>query len=501
MTELDDHELLAEYARNQSEAAFAVLVVRYVNLVYSAARRFSGNPHHAEEITQAVFIILARKAGSLRRGAVLSGWLYQTARLTAANFVKGEIRRQHREQEAYMQSTVKDLAAWQRMEPLLDEAMGFLGETDRNAVVLRFFESKTAREVAVALKMNEAAAHKRVARALEKLRKFFVKRGIVLSATAIAGAVSANSVQAAPTGMAQIISTVALAKGAAAGGSTITLVKGALKFMAWTKAKVVIITGMVVVLAAATTTVTVEKIHEHQNEVWQLGEINGQLLNNPPYRTVILPTRSAERSNAVGTGGWTGDNGKILGINLGVGELMCVAYGIHGQVSEARTVLSPEIPTNRYDLLSNLPTGAREALQRELKRKLGVVGRFETIETNVLFLKVKYQNATGLKRSVAHNNSNSSSGNNEISGENCSTDTLARALEDACNIPVINQTGLAGDYDYKVRWNEYGEKVGDSYPNYPNVEGLKQALTDQVGLELVPDTAPIKMFFVEKARF
>ena len=116
MPELDDHELLAEFARTESEAAFAALVARYVNLVYSTALRFAGNPHHAQEITQAVFIILARKAGKLSPRAVLSGWLYQTARLTAANFMKGEIRRQHREQEAYMQSilTEPDAAAWQQ---------------------------------------------------------------------------------------------------------------------------------------------------------------------------------------------------------------------------------------------------------------------------------------------------------------------------------------------------------------------------------------------------
>ena len=151
MTELDDHELLAEYARTQSEAAFAGLVARYVHLVYSAAARYTGNPHHAEEITQAVFLILAGKAGSLGRNVVLSGWLYQTARLTAANFVKGEIRRQHREQEAYMQSTLKEpeSPAWRQIAPLLEEAMGSLGEADRNAVVLRYFENKTAREVAV----------------------------------------------------------------------------------------------------------------------------------------------------------------------------------------------------------------------------------------------------------------------------------------------------------------------------------------------------------------
>ena len=126
MTEPNDHDLLAQYACTESEAAFASLVARHVSLVYSAALRFTGNAHHAQEITQAVFIILARKAGSLRRGTALSGWLYQTARLTAANFVKGEIRRQRREQEAYMRSSLTEpnSAAWEQMAPLLDEAMG-----------------------------------------------------------------------------------------------------------------------------------------------------------------------------------------------------------------------------------------------------------------------------------------------------------------------------------------------------------------------------------------
>src|SRR5206468_8528824 len=99
MTGLDDHELLAEFARSNSETAFATLAARHVNLVYSTALRFTGNPHHAEEISQAVFVILARKAGTLSSRVVLSGWLYQVARFTALNFVKGEIRRQQRERE------------------------------------------------------------------------------------------------------------------------------------------------------------------------------------------------------------------------------------------------------------------------------------------------------------------------------------------------------------------------------------------------------------------
>ena len=267
MPELDDHELLAEFARNESEVAFAALVARHVNLVYSAALRFAGNPHHAEEITQAVFIILARKAGKLPPRTVLSGWLYQTARLTAANFVKGEIRRQHREQEAYMQSTLTepDAAAWQQLAPQLDEAMGRLGETDRNAIVLRFFENKTAQEVGAALKLTEAAAHKRVNRALEKLRKIFSKRGVTLTATVIAGAVAANSVQAAPAGLAATVTATA-AKGATISAKITTLVKGTLKIMAYTKLKLAIGITAGILLASGATTVLISQT-KSQNEL------------------------------------------------------------------------------------------------------------------------------------------------------------------------------------------------------------------------------------------
>ena len=255
MTELNDHELLVQYASAESEAAFATLVARYVNLVYSAALRFTGNPHHAEEITQAVFIVLARKAGSLRTGTVLSGWLYQTARLTAANFVKSEIRRQRREQEAYMQSTLTEpeSAAWEQIAPLLDESMGRLGETDRNAVVLRFFENKTSQEVCATLKLNEAAAHKRVSRALEKLLKFLAKRGVTLTATVIVGAVTAHSVQAAPTGLA--VTVTAAAKGAAVSATMTTLVQGTLKIMTYAKLKLALCISMGILLAGSAVTI------------------------------------------------------------------------------------------------------------------------------------------------------------------------------------------------------------------------------------------------------
>lgn len=292
MTELNDHELLAQYASTQSEAAFSTLVERYVNLVYSAALRFAGNPHHAQEITQAVFIVLSRKAGSLRSGTVLSGWLYETARLTASNFVKGEIRRQNREQEAYMQSTLTETesASWKQIAPLLDEAMGCLGETDRNAIVLRFFENKTAREVGVNLKLNEEAAHKRVNRALEKLRKYFVKRGVTLSATFIAGAVAANSVQAAPVGLAVTVSATAV-KGTAVAASTLTLAKGVLKAMAWTKTKMAVVAGLATLLSAGTSIVAVKAVDSARTKAalaTMKGDWEGTLDANQQRQRLVL---------------------------------------------------------------------------------------------------------------------------------------------------------------------------------------------------------------------
>ena len=267
MHDATDMDLLRQYAGGNSDAAFAALVSRHVNLVYSAALRKGGNPHAAEEITQAVFIILAQKAGRIPAQTILPGWLYQTARLTAASFLKREIRRVRREQEAYMLSQ-SDLSRrnetetdeiWQQLAPLLEDAMGQLGDTDRAAVVLRFFGGKSFAEVATAAGVSENAAKKRVARALEKLRKFFIKRGVASTAETIAGAISANSVQVAPAALAKSVTAVAVAKGAAASASTLTLIKGALKIMAWTKMKTAIVTGIVVLLAMGTTTVIVKE--------------------------------------------------------------------------------------------------------------------------------------------------------------------------------------------------------------------------------------------------
>jgi RNA polymerase sigma factor (sigma-70 family) len=291
MQPTDDSAQLRQYAENNSNEAFAALVTRHINLVYSVALRQVGNPHHAEEITQAVFIILAKKAASLRHEKALSSWLFQATRLTANNFIRSESRRRHREEEAYMQSVLDEAGTevWPRIAPLLDSAVAGLREKDRQAIVLRFYEGRNLREVGLALGANEAAAEKRVNRALEKLRTFFTKRGVALSSVTIAGVISANSVQVAPVALAKAVTAIAVAKGATASISTLTLIKGAMKVMAWTKAKTAIVAGVVVILAAGTTTLAVK--HHRQ-----------------AHKPMLAAAGSGESSKQTLQGHWTGSN-------------------------------------------------------------------------------------------------------------------------------------------------------------------------------------------------
>jgi RNA polymerase sigma factor (sigma-70 family) len=260
-----DLELLGEYARKGSEAAFATLVSRHINLVYSVALRQVQDSALAQDVTQVVFVVLARKARSLGPGTVLPAWLSRTAHYVAADALKAQQRRQRREQEAYMQSalhsTETEAEAWTAIAPLLDQAMAGLGEKDQSAIVLRFFQAKEMKEVGAELGLSENAAKTRVCRAIEKLRRFFLRRGITASAAVITAAVSAHSVQAAPAGLAQAATAMAMSKGTLASVSLAALMRGALRRMAWAQAKPAVVAGAVVLFGTAATLESVPAGH------------------------------------------------------------------------------------------------------------------------------------------------------------------------------------------------------------------------------------------------
>jgi RNA polymerase sigma factor (sigma-70 family) len=262
-----DSELLRRYVGTHSEEAFAELVQRHVNLVYSAAlRQVNGDAHLAQDVAQTVFTDLARKAASLSRRATLTGWLYTSAHFAAAKAVRTEQRRHAREQEAHtMRETIHTPAPepdWEKLRPVLDEVMHKLKEADREAILLRYFENRQFAEVGAKLGLNENAARMRVERALEKLRDFLAKRSITM-ATALASVISANAVQIAPAGLA---ATLASASFAGAGtGTTFTL----LKLMTATKLTLGIST---LVIAGATTALVVQ----HQAQI-KLDEENQSL--------------------------------------------------------------------------------------------------------------------------------------------------------------------------------------------------------------------------------
>jgi uncharacterized protein (TIGR03435 family) len=505
MEELADIELLRQYAHQKSDEAFAVLVNRHVNLVYSAALRKTNNSHAAEEITQAVFIILAQKAGGLRDGTILSGWLYQATRLTSANFLRTEIRRAHREHEAYMQSigNETDSNLWLQIAPHLEDAMGKLSEKDRNAITLRFFEGKSFEEVGNAFGASENAAKKRVAYALEKLRKFFVKRRVVSTTAIIAGIVSANSVQAAPALLAKTATAVAVGKGATASGSTLVLVKGALKLMAWAKAQMAIVVGTTTVLVAVTTTVAVKNLDRKATpapveafssfDEFLSGNLgSGSRFDKAPPALFVRPTRfSHTNSGAIWSAIPNRTTLRAVGRNTSFADLMRVAYGF----DETRMVPPNYLPLTNFDYMATLPDCPRKALQDEIEKEVGFVAHPEMREMNVLLLKVKIPDAPGLRPGKATATSTRwLYGGNAYHVTNMPISDLREFLESTIfHQPVMDQTGLTNKYDIYLDWE------GARYPDIM-LGSLREVLLEQLGLELVPARERIEMLVIEPAK-
>jgi len=384
--------------------------------------------------------------------------------------------------------------AWAQIAPLLDAAMLRLGEKDRNAIVLRYFENKNLREIGAALGASEDSARVRINRALEKLRKFFTKRGVMLSAAVIATAVSANSIQAAPVGLAATISAAAV-KSSAVAASTLTLVKGALKLMAWTTAKTVAVTSVAVILAASTTTVAIVRVKNATARTIEtyFTKMDSNYLDAAPPLVILRPSKYANKGDYVIAGIRNfGPNGTIMRRGCAFTEVLTAAYG----VGPEQMVLPANLPRGRFDLLLTLPNNSREALRAEIKNQFGLVAHTETRDTDVLVLKVANTNAPGLKISNGRGpNIWTQQGDIKLQGYKMSDPSsydVVHTMGAYFNVPVIDETGLTDAYDVDFKWN--ANLSGDA-----EKKDIMRVLREQFGLELVPDRRPMEMLVVEKA--
>ncbi|HEX7654146.1 MAG TPA: sigma-70 family RNA polymerase sigma factor, partial [Verrucomicrobiae bacterium] len=217
-------QLLAEYVRTGSEAAFRELVDRYLNLVHHTARRLvGGDEHRAQDIAQIVFANLARQAAELTPEVQLGGWLHRHTCFVAANQLRGERRRIAREIEAANMNLESDVKPddFARLAPLLDATINQLPEADRTAIVLRYFEQKDFRSIGQTLAVSDDAARARVNRALDKLQDLLTKQGIPTTAAALGVVLTTQAVTAAPAGLAALITASALAGSSSAAATTL----------------------------------------------------------------------------------------------------------------------------------------------------------------------------------------------------------------------------------------------------------------------------------------
>lgn len=263
--EYDDRQLLMDYAKTGSQNAFALLVERHIDLVYSAALRQVRDRHLAEDVTQAVFLLLSQKAKKLGSGTVLAGWLFNTVRFAAANVLKQERRRAGREKRKvemdapHIESAAEDEAMiWEEVSPVLDAAMSSLAVAERDALLLRFMQGKTHQAVGATMGISEDAARKRIARGLERLRQFLMARGVTLSVAALGSVMLTSSTQAAPAALAGTISS-SIGAGVTAGASA-GIAKGTITMMTWAKAKIAAVWVIGALMASSAGAVAVHRI-------------------------------------------------------------------------------------------------------------------------------------------------------------------------------------------------------------------------------------------------
>lgn len=361
MKSLSDQQLLAAYAERHAEAAFAELVRRHIDLVHSAAMRMVQDSRLAEDVAQNTFIALANNAAKLVDHPVLSGWLHRTAQNLSSNIVRSDVRRRAREHKA---ATMNELlsssqdASWEQITPHLDAALGDLSDSDREVVLLRYFERKSAREMANILNVSASAAQKRVNRAMERMREFFARRGVAVNARGL-DLISSNAVYAAPVGLAVTISTAATVTGTLASTATLT----AIKAITMTTMQKTLITATVAVLAGA-------GIYEAR-QVSQLRDQVSSIQQQHAVLTEQTQRLEVERDDAINELAIIKEAKERMAGKLSELHRLRGMAGVARRATSEAERLRAQLDQQTSDIASNPMTGAmKQAMDRQVEGRL-----------------------------------------------------------------------------------------------------------------------------------
>jgi uncharacterized protein (TIGR03435 family) len=505
----DDHALLLSYARSQDAEAFAQLVKRYSTLVFSTAKRVTGNTATAEDVTQDCFFALARQTTSIRGS--LPSWLHGVALKRSLQATRTEARRQLHEARVLRPSDADYESNWNQIEPLVDAALAKLPDELREPVVQHFLLGRTQTQVAEALHINQSTVSRRLQEGIERLREHLKQTGVVCGVAALSTSLAKNAYSAVPAKLSLSLAKMALAGpaavSAAASSATIAsqgvlklpLLKGVLTLMGLHNAKTAIAIGVALLLAGTTAIV----VYENRHYPWQVAgtrEMWDQLSQSPPQVKIVPTIFSHAAVNA-------SDGHRYIGIRQRIEDLLQIAY----RTSECRIVFESR-PEGYYDFIANLPERNEEALQREIEKQFLMAVQVEKRETDVLLLTVKNRNAPGLRPG----------GTDSAPGVACSvSDTVTAVdgktkstgfyrgpyggngrylpfvafLERALMIPIVDRTNLAGSKPMvNIQW-DWGAEV---WQPGSKCDALKKALLDQLGLELVPSRETIEVFVVKE---
>ncbi len=278
--------------------------------------------------------------------------------------------------------------------------------------------------------------------------------------------------------------------------------------MAWTKAKTAIVVGVGVLLAAGTTTVTVKEIQEHRTYPWELPNFDpvpmgaiSVLSKTPPQVRIV----NSKYDHYVGGGGH-GDTtkhdkfGKLISVTTNASQSIGIGVTLDSIVETAygseplRTIFSVKMPTRRYDYIANVPQNALKELQEEIKKKFGLIGRWEMVKTNVLAIRLAGQESEFTSRATQGYDPDPR--NRFRNRYQLTLDSLKTSLQGMVSrdVPVIDQTGLTNQYQFSFAWPE-ANTSSDA-----RKQATSDALRDQLGLELVPTNMPIEMLVVEKSK-